>query len=169
MRLRPNYILIPLVTIAVAILGRIFSDASSVWYTDTLIKPDLTPPDWVFPIVWAVIFICTTLSAIILYNKGQEDKKFLWLFHRENMSCEYWRIIALFLVNIVLNVSWTYLFFQQQNPELAFYDILFLEITNFLLIILAFDKSRKATLLLLPYTLWIAFALYLNWQIVILN
>lgn len=168
LQIKTNYIVIPLITIAVALLGSYFSINGMVWY-DGLVRPELTPPKWAFPVAWNTIFLLTTISAVILWNKGQESKKIFWFFKRESMKTDYWWIIGLFIANAFLNVYWSFLFFTLQNIDAAFIEMLALEITNISLIILIWNKSKTASLLLLPYAIWVGFATYLTWQILSLN
>lgn len=169
MKFKPNYLIIPLITVAVAVLGSsvtVTGDAS--WY-QTIVKPSINPPNWIFPIAWNIIFILTTISALIVWNKGPEKKKFLWFFDAHKEDKAFTAIIALFLINAVLNVLWSYLFFGTQNILGAFIEIFFIEATLIALIILIYKRSKTASLLLLPYTLWVGFATYLNYLILSLN
>lgn len=139
-----------------------------VWY-DTITLPPATPPRWAFPLAWTTIFILTTISAIILWNKGQESKKIFWFFKRENMKSEYWWIIGLFIANAFFNIYWSFLFFTLHNLQGAVVDCLALELTVLALISLTWKKSRAAALLLVPYAIWVGFATYLTVQIHALN
>lgn len=170
MKIKPNYLFIPLITVAVALLGSsvtITGDAS--WYQTILIKPDITPPNWVFPIAWNVIFILTTISALIVWNMGPEKKKFLWFFDMHKEDKGFIAIISLFIANAILNVLWSYLFFGMQNILCAFIEIFFIEATLIALISLIYKRSKLASLLLLPYALWVGFATYLNYLILVIN
>lgn len=170
MKFKLNYLVIPLITIAVAVIGSSFTlTGEGSWYREVLVQPDLTPPNWVFPIAWNTIFVLTTISALIVWNMGPAKKKFLWFFdiHKEDKA--YSAIISLFVFNAILNVLWSYLFFGIQNILGAFIEIFFIEASLIALIILIYKKSKIASLLLLPYALWVGFATYLNYLILILN
>lgn len=166
--MKPNYLLIPLITILVALFGSAFTGPGMDWY-DTLIRPNLTPPDWVFPLAWNLIFLLTTISALIIWNKGKEKTRFLWILASGKNTRIYWLIIGLFIANALLNVLWSFLFFKLHFITAAFIEMFFLELTLILLHILTWRFSKLASLLLLPYTLWVGFATYLTWQIVLLN
>lgn len=169
MEIKRNYFIIPLITIFVALLGSYFSTGGMSWYDTTLIKPELTPPKWLFPVAWNLIFLFTTISALIVWNKGKEKTQFLWVLTNEKESNKYWLIVWLFIANAVLNVLWSFFFFELQLIEIAFVEMLFLEATLLVLIPLIWHISKTASLLLLPYALWVAFATYLTFQIVRLN
>lgn len=169
MQFKPNYIIIPLITIIVALVGSAFTTIGMPWYDSVLIQPELTPPKWLFPVAWNTIFLLTTISALIVWNKGTAKKKFLFILIDKKPSEKHWWIVTLFLMNALLNVLWSYLFFTQQMIGAAFIEMLILELTLVLLIWMIWDISKAASLLLLPYAGWVAFATYLTYQIWILN
>ncbi|MBD3330871.1 tryptophan-rich sensory protein [Candidatus Peregrinibacteria bacterium] len=169
MRIKPNYILIPLVTVIVALLGSFFTEMGMDWYNQTLVRPELTPPRWVFPVVWNGIFILTTASALIVWNKEKRDIKFLWFRFKRTPDAKFWVIISLFALNAVLNVLWSLLFFGMREICAAFTEMVILEVTILLLIALIWRISKIASLALLPYALWVGFATYLTYLIASLN
>lgn len=152
MKIKANYLIIPAVTIAVAIIGSLFTQTGMPWYDTEIIKPACTPPDYVFPIAWNTIFILTTASALIMWNKFKH-KKAMWLFG----------------INAVLNVLWSFFFFTLQMTTVAFIEMFFLEGTLLALLYLTWKKSRLAFALLLPYAIWVCFATYLTYIIVLTN
>ena len=137
------------------------------WYNNTLNQPKVTPPNWVFPIAWNIIFILATASALIVWNKFKHGF-FQKLFHKDAIE-KFWWIIGLFIANAVLNVIWTLLFFQLTAISAALIEMTALLGTTIALIILIWKNSKWAALMLLPYALWISFATYLTYQIWILN
>ncbi|MBP7671050.1 tryptophan-rich sensory protein [Candidatus Gracilibacteria bacterium] len=148
--MRKKVVYATLAVIAVAAIGSLFSSNGMLWYDSEIIKPALTPPDIAFPIAWNLIFILCIISIVLV---------------RENTK----RIYTLFAINGVLNILWSLLFFTLHQIPLAFADMLLLELTNILLITLIWRQSRLAAVLLLPYAIWVAFASYLTWQILLLN
>lgn len=156
MKLKPYSVLFPLVTLLVAGLGSTFTSGGMEWYNTELTQPEVTPPNWVFPIAWNLIFLATTISALIVWNTFKKGDYLQW-------------ILGLFLANGFLNVLWSYLFFGKHLITLAFYEMIVLELTLLALHALTWKKSKTASLLLLPYTLWIAFATFLTYQIVLLQ
>lgn len=167
MKIKPNYIVIPLIVIAVALVGSALTSSGMDWYGG-IIKPELTPPKWVFPIAWNLIFIATAASAIIFWNKATELKVLWFHFHKRLNDKNLW-ITILFLANAILNILWSYLFFSQQLVLWAFVEMIFLEATIIALIVMLRPTSRLSAYLLLPYAIWVGFATYLTYMIHTVN
>ncbi len=143
------------ICIGAGLLPSSITASSMDWY-QTLNKPFFNPPNWIFAPVWTVLFILMGISAFLIWQKGLGNKQV-----RAGL--------IIFLVQLVLNVVWTPLFFGLKMPLVAFIDILLLW-DVILLTIISFHKlSRPAALLLIPYLLWVSFAIILNLSIVILN
>jgi translocator protein len=131
-----------------AIIGSFFTNTGE-WYES--VKPSIAPPNYVFPIVWSMLFLMIGFSLYysIISNK---DKK---------------KIIGLFLLNLILNSLWSFLYFGLQKPFYAFIEIFFLDASILLLIIATYKIDRKASYLLIPYFLWVSFAIILNFLSII--
>lgn len=153
--MRLNYIVIPLVTLGVAWLGNWLTSGGMEWYK-TIKLPAWTPPGSVIGFAWTIIFILSTISALIVWNKFSHDKRFAW-------------IIGLFLINAGLNVFWSFLFFNQHLIGWAVIEAGLLGLSVIGLIILIGPISRLAAWLLVPYAAWVAFATYLTYIIWALN
>lgn len=154
--MKKNYIFIPLITLAVSVLGNIFTMNGMDWY-EALTKPSFTPPGFVIGSIWTVIFILTTASALLVWNANiPRQKTFKW-------------IVALFIINAVLNAGWSFLFFGQQLVLLSIIEMVLLEVTTIVLIILIWSISRLASYLLFPYALWVMLATFLAYQVFSLN
>ena len=134
---------------AVALIGSLFtsSSVSSSWYES--IKPAITPPNWVFPIVWNILFF---LIAISLY--------LVWTFSNKK---DKGKIIIVYTINFILNVFWSILYFGLKNPAIAFYEIIFLFSSIIAMILINYRINKTAFYLLIPYLLWVGFAGVLNW------
>ena len=124
------------------------------WYT-TLNKPLFSPPNYVFGPVWTVLYLLMGLSLYMVWNSK----------HSKNKETA----IKLFLLQIVLNASWSVVFFGLKNPTLAFINIIALWIGIALTIRAFFKVSRHAAYLLYPYIAWVSIAAVLNLAIVFLN
>lgn len=124
------------------------------WYHN-LNKPFLNPPDWIFTPVWTILYVLILVAFIILlFNKVCKNKV---------------KPIILFATQLILNLMWTPAFFYFQNIKLGLI-IVFALWATILLTIRAFYKcSKVAAILLIPYFLWVSFALYLNFEILRLN
>lgn len=160
--MRLNYIIIPLVTIAVSVIGSLFTNVGlRDWYKQ-IEKPSITPPGQVIGMVWTVIFLLTMTSALIAWNSHRP-----WgAIPRDN---RFWWIMGLFLANGFLNVFWSYLFFTKHLIYISMFDELFLELTVIALIALIWKISPLASLLLLPYAGWVIFATWLTYSVWKLN
>lgn len=137
----------------VALIGSIFTSnaVKGKWYDS--IKPDIAPPNYVFPIVWNILFFLIALSLYFSWIKG--DKK-----QKNN-------IIIYYGVNFFLNILWSALFFGLKNPLIALFEIIALLGSIFTMIQVSYKIDKKAAYLLIPYCLWVGFATMLNLFIVI--
>ena len=131
----------------VAFVGSIFTTSSvnSEWYNST--KPSITPPGWVFPIAWNILFFLIAISLYISWNKGKNKKIVAWIYG----------------VNLVLNGLWSYLFFGLKNPLAGFLDIILIWFSILVMIFYSWKIDKKAAWLLVPYLLWVSFASILNY------
>ncbi len=155
--MRWNYILIPASVVAVAVIGSAFTGIGidSGWY-DTIARPGWTPPGSVIGAVWTVIFLLSAASVLIVWNKAEPDRR-----TRTAMVA--------FAVNGVLNIAWSYIFFVRHWLGLAALEAGLLGISVVIIMILIWNRSRAAALLLLPYAGWVSFATFLNFIIWRLN
>jgi len=125
------------------------------WYA-SLNKPSFNPPNWVFAPVWTTLFVLMGISAYLVWNQGLQNAPVK-------------RALIMFLVQLALNVFWSFLFFKLQSPTYAFVEITVLWIAIALTIVAFFRISRPAALLLIPYIVWVSFAAVLNSSIARLN
>lgn len=150
-------LIIPAVTIGVASLGSSLTASGMDWYRGINL-PSWTPPGSVIGTVWTVIFILATISAILARNyPGAKHAKRIPL------------IMAAFVLNAVLNVAWSWLFFRLHLIGWAVWEALLLEASVIALIILIRPVSVVAARLLIPYAAWVAFASFLTFMIWRLN
>ncbi len=154
--MKKRCLFIPCVTLAVAWLGSFFTHFGMAWY-HTLVLSAATPPDWVFGVVWTIIFILATVSAL------------LFCMHSSDRSKAFYITMILFCCNALVNVAWSFLFFYMYMPCAALVDAFFLTVTVVLLIGRLWQKERLAAWCLVPYALWSFFALYLNAAVVYFN
>lgn len=125
------------------------------WYA-TLNKPSFSPPNWLFAPVWTLLYILMGLAAALVWQKGLQNP-------RVRTS------LVIFLIQLILNMVWSVLFFGLRSPLCGLVDILFLW-AMILVTIAQFSKiSVPAALLLIPYILWVTFASGLNLGIFLLN
>jgi len=129
--------------------------AIPTWYA-YLQKPVLIPPNWSFSIVWTLLYLLMGISLYIVWQKG-------W-------SVPYIKTaMSIFIVQLFFNFLWSYLFFGLRSPQLGLAGIILLWILIVVNIIQFYRSSKPAGLLLVPYILWVSFAAYLNYGIMVLN
>ena len=119
------------------------------WF-HSLKKPEFAPPDWVFGPVWSVLYVMIFLSLIFFLRTGGLRYKIL--------------PITFFIIQLLLNFSWSYVFFNLQRIDWALIIIALLWITLLITIIMFYKYSKIAAWLLVPYFLWVSFASYLNFD-----
>lgn len=125
------------------------------WYR-SLAKPDWTPPDAAFGVVWTTIFTLTAIAAVLTWRNAESERAGGWT-------------IGLFALNGFLNILWSLLFFRLQRPDLAFVEVAVLWASIALLILFCFRRSKLAGLLLIPYLVWVSIAACLNYAVVMMN
>ncbi len=138
-------------------IGAIFMTNESIsnWYGE-LQKPNITPPDWVFGPVWTILYLLMGISVFIVWNKGLDYPKVK-------------QALVLFLIQLFLNAAWTPLFFGFRLILPAFIEIMLLWLA-ILATLLAFKRiSARASMLMLPYLIWVGYAVILNGTICYLN
>ncbi len=137
------------------VLGSLFTTpAIPTWYR-TLKKPFFTPPDWIFGPVWISLFMLMGVSLFMVWRR-QEHPQFKIT-------------LTFFLIQLIFNILWSAAFFGLRSPLLGLIDIVLLWIAILLTIQYSLRISKVAGLLLLPYMLWVSFALVLNFALWILN
>jgi len=135
------------------VIGSIFTAPSiTSWYAD-LQKPAFSPPNWVFGPVWITLYTLMGISLYLVWNK------------KKNVKIP----LTLFFTQLILNSIWSIIFFGLQNPFYALIEIIILWIMILVTIIRFYKISKKASLLLLPYIIWVSVATILNYYIWILN
>jgi tryptophan-rich sensory protein len=137
-----------LVCVAAGAMGSAFTArAIPEWYA-ALQKPPWTPPDRVFGPVWSALYLMMGLAA--------------WLVWRKAGWTGATTALALFCVQLVLNVLWSALFFGMRAPGAAFIEIVLLWVMIAATLVSFWKITPAAGALLAPYLLWVAFAAALN-------
>ena len=140
--------IIPILDILTSVIGSLANIYinSDDWYS-SLIKSSLNPPSFVFGIVWPILYV---LMGIIAYK----------LAHK---------IAPIFIMQLVLNAAWSWIFFYFHAPFIALLDIGLLIYLNQRILMIIKNESGALCFLYLPYILWLSFAALLNASIVFLN
>lgn len=129
-----------------AIGGAITATTINSWYP-TLVKPLFTPPGWIFPPVWTTLFVMMAVAA--------------WRVWRQNAG-KPGRALGAFVLQLGLNLAWSFLFFGLQMIGAALVEMVILLAAIVWTIRLFTAVDRPAALLLVPYALWVGFATVLT-------
>ncbi|MDD1774578.1 MAG: tryptophan-rich sensory protein [Methanobacterium sp.] len=127
----------------------------TTWYT-ALTKPTWTPPNWVFGPVWTTLFILMGIALYLVWSKGLKRK-------------DVKIAIGIFAVQLILNTSWSIIFFGLHSPLGGLITIIILWIAILANIIVFYRISKPAGFLLVPYIVWVSIAAYLNYSVYLLN
>lgn len=139
---------LPIITFLIAWLGGLSTMYSDWTWYEALNKPFFNPPNYIFGIVWPILYV---LMAVVSFLQAQN-------------------IFKLYVMQIILNGLWSWLFFVFQSTAFAFLDIVLLIFLNILILKqLRETKAWISVLLYIPYVFWICFASALNLAILVLN
>lgn len=145
-----------LVCLSAGFIGSFFTTPSiPTWYA-TLNKPSFNPPNWLFAPVWTTLFILMGIAAFLIWRKGLKKKAVK-------------NALIIFLLQLVFNTLWSFLFFKFHSPFWALVDIGVLWGLILLSLIKFWKISKAAGILLIPYLFWVSFASFLNYTIYRLN
>ena len=122
------------------------------WYSQ-LVKSNFNPPDWVFAPVWSILYLMMTLA--------------IWFYwHSKNREMN---TIYIYFIHIVFNTTWSIVFFGLHQILLALIVLMIL-IALIIILILRFKRvNYVSSYLMIPYLLWSCYALFLNFNLYILN
>jgi tryptophan-rich sensory protein len=138
------------------LIGSVFTGTSiRSWYS-LLQKPVFMPPAWLFAPVWFLLYILMGISAFLIWRKGIQNFQV-----RDSL--------VIFIIQLFLNILWSYAFFGLKSPLFGLIVIVPLWTAILITIINFYRISRTASLLLIPYILWVSFATVINFSIYILN
>jgi tryptophan-rich sensory protein len=143
-----------LAALLVAAVGGTLTDLGP-WYQH-LREPAWKPPNWAFGPIWTAIFAFSALSGVAAWRGARTPGGRNW-------------VIGLFAVNASLNLLWSLLFFRLHRPDLALVEVVFLWASILALIVTFARRAPIASLLLVPYLVWVSAAAVLNYQVVLLN
>lgn len=122
----------------------------------SLVKPPFSPPGFIFPIVWAILYGLMGTAAFVIVNANKP--------HMERMSA-----LKTYGTQLLFNFLWSIIFFRLHLPLVAALDIIILNILVIIMTIKFYRIKPGGALLNIPYILWILFAAYLNVGVIILN
>lgn len=157
-------------TAIIALFGRIFAGADSLWFR-SLIKPEIMPLDGIFSYVWCALYVLFALSAIFAFmNETAKNTENAGNVEIEVAATEKAVDATYFYaLNGVLTAFWTLLFFERHRMISALFVLIALIFSTVHLMRRVDKASGLAMLLLLPQLLWLIFSLALNYSIAMLN
>ena len=141
-------------TLLVAGAGGLLTEIGP-WYK-SLRQPPWKPPDWAFGPIWTTIFIAAATAGVMAWGRATTPSQRGWL-------------LALFALNAVLNIGWSYIYFRLHRPDWALWEWTALWLSVLALIVAFADYSPTSSWLLSPYLLWVSIAGYLNLTTIRLN
>ena len=148
------YVISIAIALAVGGLSAVFTSGNMNMY-DTLNRPPLSPPMWLFPVVWSVLFILMGVSSAMVYVKKDET--------------DVSGALKIYALQLIVNFFWSIIFFNMRAYLFAVVWLALLWIL-ILIMIISFRKIKPlAGYLQIPYLVWVSFALYLTIMIYLLN
>jgi len=143
-------------TLSVGALGS-WATAKSVqtWYP-TINKPSFNPPNWLFAPVWTSLYVLIGIAAYLV-----------WI--RRDKIVHFPRTVAIYSIQLILNLAWSFIFFYLHKIGFALFEILILLTVIIVNAILFYKINKWAGLMFIPYILWVSFASFLTYNIFILN
>lgn len=150
-------LLIPAVLLPLAVggLAALLTGSAMDNYSQVT-RPPLSPPGWLFPLAWSLLYILMGISSYIVATSFVSGER------RERALCVY-------ALQLAVNFAWPIIFFKLSAYGVAFFWLLLLVSLVLITILLFWHISKTAGKLLLPYLLWLLFALYLNLGVWLLN
>ena len=148
-----SLILFSIITFSASFIGGLTSISfKEPWYSQ-LIKSDINPPDWIFAPVWTTLYLMMTLA--------------IWFFwHSKNRDTN---TVYIYFIHIVFNTTWSIVFFGLHQIFLALIILMILILLIIILIIRFKRVNFVSYYLMIPYLLWCCYALFLNFNLYLLN
>lgn len=134
--------------------SKLTGDISSIY--NQLNLPIFSPPNIIFPIVWSVLYAFMGIAIYIIINSDAN------IFNKAVS-------LALFLIQLLLNLSWTVIFFKFELFGIGIIIIIAIVILVTIMLLFFYDISKFSALLMIPYIIWLLIAFYLAVGVYILN
>ena len=121
---------------------------------EQIAKPPLSPPGFLFPIVWTILYTLMGIASYIVYRSKSPYKLYALIFY---------------VAQLAVNFIWSPVFFNLTAYLLAFFCILVLLALVIITTVMFYRIDKTAGILMIPYCIWVAFATYLNFGVYLLN
>lgn len=141
------------ISLGVGILSGLLSMSGMDSFED-VVKPPLTPPGFIFPIVWTILFTLMGISAYLISQSEANNKSTAFIIYG---------------LQLAVNFFWPIFFFNMQAYLFSFIWLILLLILIIAMIVSFMSVNKTAAYLQIPYLLWAAFATYLNFGVFLLN
>lgn len=148
----PCMIGIALCLLIASIEGWVTATNTNQWY-NALNKPIFNPPSFIFGPVWTILYITIGIAGGLIWSQRKKHQK----------------LYILFFLQLLLNFSWSFLFFLWESIAWALIDITALWITLLAILIYAYRHYKTIFYWLMPYFMWVSFAAVLNFSLWVLN
>ena len=148
-----SFILFGIITYSASVIGGLVTVGfKEPWYS-LINKPTFNPPSWIFAPVWTTLYLMMTIA--------------IWLFwHSRNRDMN---TIYIYFIHIIINTTWSIVFFAFHNILLALFNLMIL-LCLIIILILRFKRvNYVSAYLMIPYLLWSTYALFLNFNLLVLN
>ena len=141
------------ITFSASFIGRLTTFSSKEpWYSQ-LEKSNFNPPDWVFAPVWTTLYFMMTLAVWIFWHSKSRDTNTIYIY----------------FIHILLNTTWSIVFFAMHNIFLALINLMILVLLIIVLTLRFKRVNNVSAYLMIPYLLWSCYALFLNFNLYLLN
>lgn len=144
------------IPILVGLISGFATKSANENFRTTAIQPFFTPPPWVFPVVWTILYILMGISAYLIetadYNTGKKNQALITYYS-----------------SLIFNFFWSFIFFTFGAYFFAFIWLLVLLILVVIYTVKYFKINKNASLLNIPYIIWLIFAGILNFSVYLLN
>ena len=148
-----SFVLFFFITFSASFVGRLVTIRSKEpWYSQ-LIKSNYNPPDWIFAPIWLTLYLMMTIAIWLFWHSKKRDMNTIYIY----------------FIHIVFNTTWSIVFFGLHQIFLALVALIVL----IFLIIILIQRFKRVNLLsyylMIPYLLWTVYALFLNFNLMVLN
>ena len=148
-----SFVLFFFITFSASFVGRLATISSKEpWYSQ-LIKSNYNPPDWIFAPIWLTLYLMMTIAIWLFWHSKKRDMNTIYIY----------------FIHILFNTTWSIVFFGLHQIFLALVALIVL----IFLIIILIQRFKRVNLLsyylMIPYLLWTVYALFLNFNLMVLN
>lgn len=133
-----------------------FLTRNSMSTFDTMEKPPLSPPGWLFPVVWTILYILMGVASYLVYTSFAPRRK------KQNA-------LIFYALQLLFNILWPFFFFTFELFTFSFVWLIIMWALIIITCLMFWKISKPSAYLLIPYIVWVTFAAYLNLGIAILN